>query len=115
MSPRLRDKAEGRRNPDCGTLLYAALIRSANDAAFALAGVAGSEKKFVQLMNRKAVAIGASNTKFINTTGLRGKGQHTTAYDLSKIMRYALKYPVIRDYRQKRGRDIYGTGQDDSP
>ena len=30
-------------------------------------------------------------------------------------MRYALKYPVIRDYRQERGRDIYGTGQDDSP
>ena len=65
------------------TLLYAALIRSANDAAFALAEVvAGSEKKFVQLMNRKAVAIGASNTRFINTTGLPGKAsiqQHMTS------------------------------------
>ncbi|MDP1758621.1 MAG: D-alanyl-D-alanine carboxypeptidase family protein [Thermodesulfovibrionales bacterium] len=89
------------------TLLYAALMRSANDAAFALAEVvAGSEKKFVQLMNRKAVAIGASNTKFINTTGLPGKGQHTTAYDLSKIMRYALKYPVIREIIGKKEAEI---------
>ncbi|OGW57587.1 MAG: hypothetical protein A2Z09_02720 [Nitrospirae bacterium RBG_16_43_8] len=89
------------------TLLYAALIRSANDAAFALAEVvAGSEKKFVQLMNRKAVVIGASNTKFINTTGLPGKGQYTTAYDLSKIMRYALKYPVIKEIIGKKEAEI---------
>ncbi|MDI6744047.1 MAG: D-alanyl-D-alanine carboxypeptidase family protein [Thermodesulfovibrionales bacterium] len=89
------------------TLLYAALIRSANDAAFALAEVvAGSEKKFVQLMNRKTIAIGASHTKFINTTGLPGKGQHTTAYDLSKIMRYALKYPVIREIIGKKEAEI---------
>ncbi|MBI1811778.1 MAG: D-alanyl-D-alanine carboxypeptidase [Nitrospirae bacterium] len=89
------------------TLLYAALIRSANDAAFALAEVvAGSEKKFVQLMNRKAIAIGASNTKFINTTGLPGKGQHTTAYDLSKIMRHALKYPVIKEIIGKKEAEI---------
>ena len=89
------------------TLLYAALIRSANDAAFALAEVvAGSEKKFVQLMNRKAIAIGAFNTRFINTTGLPGKGQHTTAYDLSKIMRYALKYPVIREIIGKKEAEI---------
>ncbi|RJQ41740.1 MAG: D-alanyl-D-alanine carboxypeptidase [Nitrospiraceae bacterium] len=89
------------------TLLYAALIRSANDAAFALAEVvAGSEKKFVQLMNKKAVAIGAYNTRFINTTGLPGKGQHTTAYDLSKIMRHALKYPVIREILGKKEAEI---------
>ncbi len=88
-------------------LLYAALIRSANDAAFALAEVvAGSEKKFVQIMNRKAIAIGASNTRFINTTGLPGKGQHTTAYDLSRIMRYALKYPVIREILDKKEAEI---------
>ena len=80
------------------TLLSAALIRSANDAAFALAeAVASSEEKFVELMNKKVVAIGASDTKFINTTGLPGSGQRTTAYDLAKIMRHALKYPVIKE------------------
>jgi D-alanyl-D-alanine carboxypeptidase (penicillin-binding protein 5/6) len=80
------------------TLLYAALIKSANDAAVALAeAVAGSEEEFVTLMNRKALAIGAEDTKFINANGLPGDGQHITAYDLSKIMRQAIKYPVLKE------------------
>ncbi|MBI5188519.1 MAG: D-alanyl-D-alanine carboxypeptidase [Nitrospirae bacterium] len=79
-------------------LLYAALLRSANDAATALAeAVAGSEAKFVQLMNRKAIAIGAKDTKFINPHGLPGPGQYITAHDLSKIMRHALKYPRLKE------------------
>ncbi len=80
------------------TLLYAALIKSANDAAVALAeAVAGSEEEFVVLMNRKALAIGLEDTKFINANGLPGEGQHITAYDLSKIMRQAIKYPVLKE------------------
>jgi D-alanyl-D-alanine carboxypeptidase (penicillin-binding protein 5/6) len=80
------------------TLLYAALIKSANDAAVALAeAVAGSEEEFVTLMNRKALAIGAEDTKFINANGLPGDGQYITAYDLSKIMRQAIKYPVLKE------------------
>jgi D-alanyl-D-alanine carboxypeptidase (penicillin-binding protein 5/6) len=80
------------------TLLYAALMKSANDAAVALAeAVAGSEAQFVQLMNRKALALGATETRFINPNGLPGKGQHTTAYDLSKIMRQAIKHPVLKE------------------
>lgn len=80
------------------TLLYAALVKSANDAAVALAeAVAGSEEEFVTLMNRKALAIGAEDTKFINANGLPGDGQHITAYDLSKIMRQAIKYPILKE------------------
>ncbi len=80
------------------TLLYAALIKSANDAAVALAeAVAGSEEEFVTLMNRKALAIGAEDTKFVNANGLPADGQHITAYDLSKIMRQAIKYPVLKE------------------
>ena len=79
-------------------LLYAALIGSANDAAVALAeGVAGSEAEFVELMNSKAVAIGARDTRFINPNGLPGPGQYTTASDLSKIMNYALRYPKLKE------------------
>ena len=79
-------------------LLYAALIRSANDAAVALAeAVAGSEKGFVELMNQKAVSIGAKNTKFINSTGLPGPHQYTTALDLSKIMSCVLSYPKLTE------------------
>jgi serine-type D-Ala-D-Ala carboxypeptidase (penicillin-binding protein 5/6) len=79
-------------------LLNAALISSANDAAVALAeAVSGSEQRFVALMNRKATAIGASNTRFINASGLPGQGQYTTASDLSKIMGYALQYPKLKE------------------
>ncbi len=80
------------------TLLYAALLGSANDAAVALAeAVAGSEKKFVYLMNCKAIAMGLKDTKFINPHGLPGPGQYITAYDLSKIMSYALRYPKLKE------------------
>jgi len=79
-------------------LLYAALLRSANDATVALAeAVAGSEKKFVRLMNKKAAAIGAKNTKFINSSGLPGRGQYITASDSSKIMKYALRCPRLKE------------------
>jgi serine-type D-Ala-D-Ala carboxypeptidase (penicillin-binding protein 5/6) len=79
-------------------LLNAALIKSSNDAAVALAeGVAGSEECFVQLMNEKAQALGARNTRFINPHGLPGPGQHTTASDLARIMVYALGYPKIKE------------------
>jgi len=79
-------------------LLYAALLDSANDAAVALSEVvAGSETKFVTLMNRKALAIGAVNTKFINSSGLPGPSQYTTAYDLAKIMSYALQYQKLKE------------------
>lgn len=79
-------------------LLYASLINSANDAAVALAeAVAGSEANFVKLMNKKAVSIGAKNTKFINASGLPGAGQYTTAYDLARIMHYALRNPKIKE------------------
>jgi D-alanyl-D-alanine carboxypeptidase (penicillin-binding protein 5/6) len=80
------------------TLLYAALVKSGNDAAAVLAeAVAGSEKKFVSLMNRKAAAIGAKNTRFKNSHGLPASGQYTTASDLSKIMTHALTYPRLRE------------------
>lgn len=80
------------------TLLYAALVKSGNDAAVALAeAVAGTEKRFVGLMNSKAIAIGALNTKFKNPHGLPARGQYTTASDLSKIMNYALMYPELRE------------------
>jgi serine-type D-Ala-D-Ala carboxypeptidase (penicillin-binding protein 5/6) len=79
-------------------LLYAALLGSANDAAVALAeAIAGSEQRFVPLMNEKALSIGAADTKFINATGLPGPGQYTTALDLSKILNYALRLSKLRE------------------
>jgi D-alanyl-D-alanine carboxypeptidase (penicillin-binding protein 5/6) len=80
------------------SLLFAALLKSANDAAVALAeAVAGSEESFVALMNEKAALIGAANTRFINATGLPGIGQYITALDLSKIMKYGMSYSKLKE------------------
>jgi D-alanyl-D-alanine carboxypeptidase len=48
-------------------------------------------------MNKKAISIGAMNTKFINATGLPGPGQHITAVDLSMIMKYAMRYSKLKE------------------
>ncbi len=89
------------------TLLNAALIRSANDAAVALAeAVAGTEEKFVDLMNKKALEIGAENTRFINANGLPGEGQHITAYDLARIMGEAIRSPALLEILNKRVTEV---------
>ena len=48
-------------------------------------------------MNEKARSIGAGDTRFINANGLPGRGQYTTALDLSKILNYALRFPKLRE------------------
>ncbi len=81
-------------------LITAVLVSSANDAAVALAeAVAGSEKQFTNLMNLKARELGMNNTFFVNATGLTAKShaQYTTAYDLARLMRVAVKDKVIDD------------------
>lgn len=72
-------------------LLKVTLIRSSNDAAVVLAEhVAGDERFFGHLMSKKAFAIGAINTHFVNASGLPNKDHYSTAYDLSVIGRYLL-------------------------
>ena len=96
------------------TLLYAALLESANDAAVALAeAVAGSEEQFVNLMNEKADALGLSDTRFINPHGLPGPGQYTTAFDLARIMKYALRYPKLKEIIGTRVAGISTEGGDE--
>ncbi|MCA1061805.1 D-alanyl-D-alanine carboxypeptidase [Rossellomorea aquimaris] len=55
--------------------LYEAMaIESANAAAMAVAEtVAGSQEKFVKMMNDKAKELGLENYKFVNVTGLNNK------------------------------------------
>lgn len=79
-------------------LIYGALLKSGNDACVAISeAVAPSEEEFIGLMNLKALAIGAYNTKFYNTNGLPQKGHTATAYDLAVIARYALKNELFSD------------------
>ena len=84
-------------------LLYAVLLNSGNDAAVCLAeAVAGSEWGFVQKMNAKALRLGLRNTKYINASGLPGKGQYSTAYDQARLMKYAMKYSFLRKAMAKK-------------
>jgi D-alanyl-D-alanine carboxypeptidase len=77
-------------------LIYALLLSSANDAAVAIAiGVCGSEKAFVEQMNKKAVDMGLSNTHFVNPHGLYDDDHYTTAYELSLIAEEALRNETI--------------------
>jgi D-alanyl-D-alanine carboxypeptidase (penicillin-binding protein 5/6) len=77
-------------------LLAAALLGSANDACHALADhVAGSEKKFVVLMNARAREMGLSGTRFANACGHDAPGLHSTARDLARLAETAMGNPVF--------------------
>ncbi len=78
-------------------LLYITLIHSGNDAALALAiYVAGSEEAFVDMMNERALELGATNTHFENPHGLTSENHYTTAYDLYLIFNSDIQYPEFQ-------------------
>lgn len=73
-------------------LLYGAILPSGADATVGLAlSIAGSEEKFVKLMNKKADELGLKNTHFVNTSGLFDKNHYTTAEDMAVIIRAAMQ------------------------
>ncbi|MBM2823448.1 MAG: hypothetical protein HW413_2194 [Thermoleophilia bacterium] len=82
-----------------GALLRAMLVRSANDAAQALALHVGkgSTEQFVALMNAKARELGLADTNFENPHGLDAAGHVSSARDTTALVRYALGVPFIRD------------------
>lgn len=90
-------------------LLYALMVQSANDAAVALAiHVAGSKDAFVDLMNRKAQALGMKSTVFCSVHGLPpGAGQKpdvTTPRDMAILCREVVKRPRALLYTSTRER-----------
>ena len=77
-------------------LLGATLLGSANDACHVLADhVAGSETKFVALMNSRAREMGLSNTRFANACGHDAPGMRSTARDLALLAETAMGNPVF--------------------
>lgn len=80
-------------------LFRAIAIRSANDAAVALAEhIAGSEEIFVKMMNDKAKALGLENTHFSNASGLPSENHYVSAYDVALMSRELLKYPIVNEW-----------------
>jgi D-alanyl-D-alanine carboxypeptidase (penicillin-binding protein 5/6) len=83
-------------------LLYALLLPSGCDAAFALAEtVGGSFDGFIAKMNQRAQQLGLTQTYYTTPDGLHnpdsaGTFGYSTAADLSKLTAYALQYPLFR-------------------
>ena len=72
------------------SLLEGLLIVSANDAAVVLAQyLFGSQKTFVNEMNRWSYLVGLSDTRFVDPDGLSAKNI-STATDLSELARIVL-------------------------
>lgn len=79
-------------------LLYAALVKSANDAANVIAeNIAGDLVTFVALMNQKAAELGCTSTNFTNPHGLHNEYHYTTARDMAIITQAALQNPTFRE------------------
>ncbi|MYF91093.1 MAG: D-alanyl-D-alanine carboxypeptidase, partial [Gemmatimonadetes bacterium] len=89
-------------------LMEAAAISSANDACVAIAEhVSGSTTGFVRLMNDRAQSLGMQDTRVVNVHGLdntpRGKGNLSTAHDLSKVAReLILGHPEALEWSSTR-------------
>jgi D-alanyl-D-alanine carboxypeptidase (penicillin-binding protein 5/6) len=79
-------------------LLTATLVRSANDACHALADWrAGSEARFVRLMNRRAAELGLRDTRFVNACGHDAPGHHASAADLAMLAETAMRLPTFAE------------------
>jgi D-alanyl-D-alanine carboxypeptidase len=81
------------------TAILALVVRSANDAATAIAEhLGGTEAGFARLMTNKAQMLGMTRTTFRNANGLPDPKQRTTARDMA-----TLSVALIRDFPQYYG------------
>ena len=77
--------------------LYALMLKSANDAANALAEyVGGSLEGFAQMMNSRAASVGCTGTHFSNPSGLSADDHYTTAHDMALIAKAAWSNETFR-------------------
>lgn len=75
------------------------VISSANDACVALAEhIGGSEKTFVDRMNKRASELGMKDTHFVNCTGLDAEGHFSTASDVAKMAAELREYDYYDEF-----------------
>lgn len=85
-------------------LLYATLLPSGCDAAYALADAFGSGStvkaraaSFISKMNKKAAALGMKNTRFDSFDGISpGGNNYSTPKDLTKLAAHTVKNTTFR-------------------
>lgn len=78
------------------TLLYGLMLPSGNDAAIALAQhVAGTQSRFIALMNARAHAMGLRCTHFTTVSGIVDQGNYSCATDLAVLAHAVLEEPRL--------------------
>ena len=79
-----------------GEMMHLALMSSENRAAHALGrSYPGGLPAFVQAMNRKALDLGMTGTRYVDPTGLSSANQ-SSASDLALLVKAAYEYDLIR-------------------
>jgi D-alanyl-D-alanine endopeptidase (penicillin-binding protein 7) len=92
-------------------LLILALMSSENRAAAALGRTyPGGNAAFVAAMNAKAAALGMTDSRFVDATGLSA-GNVASAIDLAKLVRAAHDYSLIREYSTREKHTVYLQGR----
>lgn len=80
-----------------GEMLHLALMASENRAAHALGrSYPGGSEAFVDAMNSKAQALGMTESRFVESTGLSSRNQ-SSARDLATLVRAAHEHVTIRE------------------
>lgn len=94
-------------------LMLLALMSSENRAAAALGRTfPGGTTAFVAAMNEKARALGMSDSRFVDASGL-SPGNVSSAVDLARLIQAAHRHPVIREYstRESATVNVFGREQ----
>lgn len=80
-------------------LVQSIVVASANDSCVAMAEhLAGSVPNFVAQMNQFARDVGATNTNFVNCTGLPATGAYSCAKDMAKMYQAIMQSPHYGDF-----------------
>ena len=91
-------------------LLNAALVQSANDAAYALASYVGhgNVAAFVHLMNKRARELGLNETHYVRPDGLDAHGHYSSARDVLTLAREDMNNALFRRIVRRRGGLVAG-------
>jgi D-alanyl-D-alanine endopeptidase (penicillin-binding protein 7) len=86
-----------------GELMHLALMSSENRAAHALGRThPGGIGQFVRDMNQKAVALGMTDSRFVDPTGL-SSGNQSSARDLATLAAASYNQPIMRELSTSPG------------
>jgi len=83
------------------------MLQSDNDAAYALAKyVGGDTLRFCDMMNEKAAYLGMTSTHFANPNGMPAPDNYSTANDLVRLARYAMRDSTFEEIVGTAGKNV---------